>query len=418
MIISVVIPSFNNSDLLKKLLDQLREINEFKQLTIVVVDNGSSDGTSNMVRQKYPEVDLITLAENSGGSGGFITGVNHAMTLNVDYIWMLDDDVVIKNDTLSALLKAAVKLDQDGVKWGAIGSMMANLDNPLFVVETGAEVDWMRGRFRLYNHNERIKNIKPEIKRVEYCAAASLLSRPEIIRDVGFFENVFIHFDDVEWCLRMNKLGYGVYCNTASIFWHTTIKEDPSTWVRYYDTRNFLWLCRKCNRKWLYWGILRMVIKGLYFKLHRMPAIARLYKLGMIDAFTGKLRMRKNLEIEEIIDIDDILPELRSRDIIGVFRNCSNLNIFRKLHPNIMDNVKKVFFYERIRVPISCRKYLKLIKLWTLLKSSLYMFLHSKSLVVFDGNCYHGLMFPPLRNDTIYVFLRHRKAIRRMRGKE
>jgi len=400
MKICVVIPTFNNKKLLTGLLKQLRGIPEFDQLLITVVDNGSLDGTSDMVRAEFPENQLLTLAENSGGSGGFIAGVEHAMTLGVDYIWLLDDDVEIRGDSLSLLLDAAKKLDGNKIKWGAIGSMMANLDKPELVVETGAEVVWRRGCFKLYNNGLRVEDIKPEIKRVPYCAAASLLTRPEVVEKVGFFENIFIHFDDVEWCMRMEKAGYGIYCNTASVIWHMTVKGAPVTWVRYYDARNFLWLCRKYNKKWLYLSIFRMLLKAFYFKMHRMPVIAKLYMLGIKDAFSGRLRMRKELEVDEMIDVDDILPELHGRKIIGVFKNSSNREELQKTYPEIMDNVEKIYCYERGRA--------------VLLSSFWHMLFHPKHLVIFDGNCYHGMMLPPLLNDTFYVFPRHKKAIRRM----
>lgn len=404
MKICVVIPTFNNKKLLTGLLKQLRTIPEFDQLLITVVDNGSSDGTSDMVSAEFAENQLLSLPENSGGSGGFIAGVNHAMTLDVDYIWLLDDDVEIKSDSLGSLLAAAEKLDQDKLKWGAIGSMMANMDKPELVVETGAEVNWRCGSFNLYNNGLRVEDIEAEIKRVPYCAAASLLTRPEVIKEVGFFENIFIHFDDVEWCMRMDKSGYGIYCNTASVIWHATVKGAPVTWVRYYDTRNFLWLCRKYNRKWLCLSIVRMLIKSFYFKMHRMPAIARLYTLGIKDAFSGRLRMRKELKIDEMVDIDDIFPELSGRKIIGVFKDNSSLERLRKLHPGIIDQSKKIYIYEQGKIKIL------LLSLW-------YTLCHSKHLVIFDANCYHNMMFPPLFNDIFYVFIRHKKAVRRMRRK-
>jgi GT2 family glycosyltransferase len=418
MKICVVIPTFNNNELLRKLLAQLPAIAEFNQLITVVVDNGSSDGTSKMVKANFPAIQLLTLTSNSGGSGGFIAGVNHAMTLDVDYIWLLDDDVVIKDNTLTLLLNAAEKLDSDNISWGAIGSMMANLDKPQFVVETGAEVNWRNGGFKLYDNGAKIEDIKPKIKRVQYCAAASLLTRPKVIAQVGFFENVFIHFDDVEWCMRMDKAGFGIYCNTASVFWHATVKDAPVTWVRYYDARNFLWLCKKHNPKWFYWGIIRMIVKGLYFKLHRMPAITKLYKLGIKDAFSGKLRMRSELKTENMVDAETILPELQDRKIIGVFQNSTGLTAFRRLYPSIVNNIEKTYFYEQLRAPASCKKYFKFIKLWVLLQSFWAMLCHPKSLVIFDGACYHGIMLPPFLNDTFYLFFRHKKVIRRVRNEK
>ncbi len=414
--ICVVIPTFNNAHLIRVILDQVRNLPEFDLLSVVVVDNGSSDDTASVVGQSFPFVHLIRLPENRGGSGGFIAGVEHAMTLNPDYIWMLDDDAEVTGNTLTELLAAVHQLNCADTPWGAIGSMMANLNYPDKVTETGAWLDWKACRFRPYDFKKAIADVDQTVKAVEYCAAASLLTRPDVIRSVGFFENVFIHYDDVEWCLRLTEAGYPVYCAPASVIWHPSQKSEPVTWVRYYDVRNFIWLCLRHNRKWVPWSILRMWIKGSYFYFHRMRKIGRLHFLGIGDALSGRLRMRSDLDVEAFSDMSNVNRQLGDRTAIGVFYSTVQLKQLRESNPTLCEQLQPLFLYEPEHLTGSAAFTTKCRKMINLIRSFLYMLFHPRVPVVFDGECLHHLMFPPLFNESIYVFTRHAKAIMKKRA--
>jgi len=402
--ICTVIPSFNNAGLVSTLLEQLRRLPEFNRISVTVVDNGSSDGTSERIEKQFPFVELIRLSENRGGSGGFIAGVNHVMKKNPDYIWMLDDDAEINEQTLSELLKAVEDLDRSGTRWGAVGSMMANLNDPENVTETGAALDWRACRFRPCDSARPITRIKAEVKAVEYCAAASLLTRPAVVKQVGFFEDVFIHYDDVDWCLRLRKAGLPVYCATASIIWHPSRKNAPVTWVRYYDARNFIWLCRRHNRKWTLWAVAHMLIKSIYFYLHRMRDISRLYFQGVCDAFSGTLRMRSDLALAPQVSLDAVAPPAEKHQAAGVFLSRSQYNELIEMAPELAGLLNPLFFYEPEEREIHGEKVSRFRKLSGFLRSALFMLLHPGTPVVFDGECMHHIMFPALLNKTCYVF--------------
>jgi GT2 family glycosyltransferase len=414
--VCVVIPTFNNATLIHLLLNQLKGLPEFDQLCVVVVDNGSSDGTAYLIESKFSFVRLIRLPENRGGSGGFIAGVRHAMTLNPEYIWMLDDDAEVTEDTLAELISAAKQLDERSCSWGAIGSMMANLNQPEQVTETGAWLDWKGCRFRPHNSKKLIVDIPKALLPVEYCAAASLLTRPDVIRRIGFFEDVFIHFDDVDWCLRLAQAGLTVYCAPASVIWHPTRKSAPVTWVRYYDARNFIWLCLRHNRKWVIWGIFNLFKKGAYFYLHRMQGLGRLYFMGVRDALCGELRMRSELKVESFINTVDAELYFLTQPVTGVFYSRVQRDALYASNPELCDRLSPLFLYEPENLTGSASLKVKLFKMLTSIRSFLYMLFHSQNPVVFDGECLHHIMLPPLFNKVCYVFTGHAKAVFKDRG--
>lgn len=105
--IFMVVVTYNRKDLLVQCLSAA--LGQSKPLDgIVVVDNASTDGTREFLRSEgflsRDNVTLLSLEENSGGAGGFYTGLKYAMDNGADWVWMMDDDAVPNPDALEKLL--------------------------------------------------------------------------------------------------------------------------------------------------------------------------------------------------------------------------------------------------------------------------------------------------------------------------
>ena len=98
-----VVVTYNRRPLLEEcvqaLLDQTAAVDE-----IIVVDNASTDGTADLVRERFPQVRLEALEENLGGAGGFHHGIGLAHALGHDWLWVMDDDTIPTPTALEALL--------------------------------------------------------------------------------------------------------------------------------------------------------------------------------------------------------------------------------------------------------------------------------------------------------------------------
>lgn len=217
------------------------------QLDIYVVDNASTDGTQAYIEKSYPLfVKVLQTGSNLGGSGGFSHGLQIVSELEYDYLWLLDNDVRL--DPLA--LRPLVDTLQIYSEVGLVGSQIRKLDEPNTIQEVGSFINSAKAHLKTnfgdchITSTEEILGGKSYVS-VDACAAASLLVRREVVQQIGVFENYFLHFDDVEWCLRASQASWVVASNPASIVWHNSPNYKCRPWINYYDERNLCYCWQK-----------------------------------------------------------------------------------------------------------------------------------------------------------------------------
>ncbi len=303
--ILVIIVTWNKQSYVVDLLNSLKKIHYHQEyLDIVVVDNASTDGTVEYLKTHFPEILLVENEENLGGTGGFNTGLSYAFSQpesRYDYLWLLDNDVIVHPDTLSEL----VQVLEEERDVALAGSTMMQLTVPHRINEMGAFVDMDRGSLLLNRHLEDVKGLQgqsiADIQKnpvdlsrylkncqsrmdVEYVAAASLLVRAEVAKAAKVWDDFFIHFDDVEWCLRIAKLGYRIVVSAKSLIWHLPADHKVPTWILYYDNRNVLYMLEKhatnqsveITKKWI-------KKKSLYYYILGKSDLAALHLKALDD---------------------------------------------------------------------------------------------------------------------------------------
>ncbi len=323
--ILVIIVTWNKKHYLSDLLQSLAKLDyAHEQLDIVVVDNASTDGTVELLRQQFPHVQVLVNQENLGGCGGFNTGLAWAFSQPVEkysYYWLLDNDVVVNRHALGEL----VDLLEQHRDVAIAGSTMMQLTSPWRINEMGAFVDRGRGNLILNRHRKKVPGWRGrslptllseqvDLSRhlencrswmdVDYVAAASLLIRAAVARDAGLWDDYFIHFDDVEWCLRIAAMGHRIAVSARSLIWHLPAENKVPTWILYYDNRNVLYLLDKHSHPSAVRGTRKWILtKSLYYALLGKQDLASL----LIEA-VGDFDRRKTGKKE--IQLDDCYQEL------------------------------------------------------------------------------------------------------------
>ncbi len=237
-----VVVTWNRCELLAESLDALAT-QTHRPAAVVVVDNASSDGTAAMLagrRDVDADLDVVSLAENTGGAGGFAVGVEQALGHEPDLVWLLDDDTVPTEGAAAALVGA----------WRAYGDHTGRAPAVL-----ASKVVWTDGRDHPMNTPRR----KPGASRAERAAAdrvgavpvrsasfVSIMCDARVVRERGLpLADYFLWNDDFEYSTRLIRGQVGLYV-PASVVVHKTrtfgsTDADPGERF-YFEVRNKVWL--------------------------------------------------------------------------------------------------------------------------------------------------------------------------------
>ena len=207
---------------------------------VIAVDNASTDGTGDTVRAGFPAVRLATLAQNTGGAGGFAYGLALALADGADLVWLMDDDTVPEPGALRALLTARDR---------------APGDRPVLLA---SRVLWTDGRAHPMN-TPRAKPFAPGAEQRAAAAAGcvpirsasfvSILVDAALTRQRGLPQaDYFLWNDDFEFTTRLLRGQTGWLC-PASVVVHKTrtfgsTDADPGQRF-YYEVRNKVWTLRE-----------------------------------------------------------------------------------------------------------------------------------------------------------------------------
>ena len=178
--VGAVICNFNKKEDVLNCIQSVLE-SKYTDYDLYVVDNASSDGSAEAIREKYgSQVTVLVNAENLGGSGGFNTGLRKALEKGYEYLYCLDNDVLVDENAMGELV-AFLDTHPDS---GMAGSRVYHMENPGVIQQFGQIVDFKdyctEAKFLGKTDADGI----PDVEYSDAVAACSLMVRKSLI-DAG-----------------------------------------------------------------------------------------------------------------------------------------------------------------------------------------------------------------------------------------
>ena len=217
--ISAIIPSFNGKTHILRLVASLYKTS-YKNLEIIVVDNGSTDGTIEALKKQFPK----TITVNAGKKNIGLTGCrNLGMTLarkSSKYFLLMDADTVADKD----MIKRLVEFMDNHKNCGIATPMILYLTNKKWVNQAGSNVNLFTGRVKVgWGPIEKFQ----KAKQVQNSGTVLFIDRKVIDVIGGFDDQLFMCYEDVDFCLRAKRAGFEIwYCPTAISYHDQSIDED------------------------------------------------------------------------------------------------------------------------------------------------------------------------------------------------
>jgi GT2 family glycosyltransferase len=207
-LVCVVIPTYNGILHIVRTLDSVLK-SSYPSFKIIVIDDGSTDGTSNFIAEHYPDITVLKGDGNLWWAGAMNMGIRYSLSISAKYVFVLNNDVLIAEDTIEKLVATASYYPD-----ALIGSLIFNLNNKDQIWSAGGITKWpWPGEIQLSNmsFSPGENNLKTASR--EWFPGMGTLLPTQIISTVGLydFNNMPQYLADADYCLRALKKGYKAY---------------------------------------------------------------------------------------------------------------------------------------------------------------------------------------------------------------
>lgn len=320
---TVVIPNYNGMKYIRNCLDSLADLKSESEFHTIVVDNGSKDGSLEVIIEEYPEIELIALPENTGFCHAVNVGIKASIT---DYVLLLNNDTVVK----PGFIKYLEETMEETELVFSVNPMMLTMQDENLIDNAGIRycvLGWAfdRGKGKPASGFEEKREVFAS------CGGASLYRR-EVFEKIGLFdENHFAYLEDVDMGYRAKIFGYrNVYEPRAKVI-HA---GSATTGSKYNEFKTKL---SSANNAYLVWKnmpflqllinlpflILGFSVKALFFCRMKMGMLyVKGYLEGIRRCFSkeGKLHkipfclknLKNYLGIQLLLYIDTIRVFIKS----------------------------------------------------------------------------------------------------------
>ena len=306
---TIVVLTYNRINVLLELLEELSNIKQ-RNLEVIIVDNGSHDGTVDKVKEQFSEFSVVSLKENHGA-----VGRNKGMSAaNGKYIVTIDDDIL-------------------GLDEVALDNLKNLFDrNPLVGAICFKVTDYYTGKACNWCHPNKLEESSDRSFETTEITEGAVAFRKEMLRKTGLYtEELFISHEGADLAARILNKSYEIHYTPLVCVRHKYSREARDNWRRYYyDTRNDFWLVIR-NYQILYAinHLLRRLPKTFFYSVR--DGYAYYWVQAVKDAFSElpiMIRQRRPISLK-------------------VHRKMRYLNRNR---PGFIYYFKKRFFSKQVRI--------------------------------------------------------------------
>lgn len=246
MRIGSVVVTYNRLEKLKKCLASYDE-QIYQPQFLIVVNNCSTDGTYDFLEKwkedkstgAYKKI-IIHVPTNLGGSGGFVSGMKIALNLDIDWIWLADDDAYLNASCYKNMMDYYNNLSYEkALETVSLCSMVINKNGLSILHRRRLQKNWLSAKEIPLREEDYDEFGVP----IDFFSFVGTMIKKDVVSSIGFpREDYFILFDDTEYSLRVREKGEITCIPSATIF-HDSQENiiNRNSWKNYYMFRNKLY---------------------------------------------------------------------------------------------------------------------------------------------------------------------------------
>ena len=177
-----------------------------------------------------------------GYAGGNNIGIRKALEAKADYVLLLNNDTSVEPEFLAELLRAAKACPEAGI----FGAKVVYYDRPEVLWALGGNVQQPFGRIKMFGRDRAADCLPNEIQEFDHVPGAVMFVRAEVFREIGLLDSeFFLNWEDAEFCLRAQKVGWKVVGVPAARVLHKVSRATAGKLAMYFGQRNRLLFASK-----------------------------------------------------------------------------------------------------------------------------------------------------------------------------
>lgn len=299
-LVTAVLLNWNNYSDTKRCVESLSEL-DYDDLRILVVDNGSTDGSGERIESELPAADLVYTGENLGFSGGVNVGIERALDDGTEYVWIVNNDTLYPDhDVLETLVRTAERRQSVGL----VTPLLRKYPNTNEIYFERGYVDDRSYNAGHYNGRYSVLDLRfhtnvtdvhgdHSVVQNDYVPLCSALVGREVIEDVGLLPaDYFLYYEDADYCVRIAAAGYDLLTHLECEAYHRGEgSSDSYALPTYYCTRNRFLFARRhrsVDAGFLLMALWRMFATASYYLAHGNLDVVYAALLGTYHGWNGK----------------------------------------------------------------------------------------------------------------------------------
>lgn len=290
--VAAIVLNWNSYEDTRACVESLQKLNPGVR-RIIVVDNGSTDESGERIKDEFTDVEVLSTGENVGFAGGMTVGIDEAVDDDVEYLWLLNNDVIFPEE--STLLRLCSVLDKESDVAG-VSPLIREYPETDNIWFWRGFIDWGRGyaaheppeRFNAEETDDHVSN--------DYVTCCAFLVRTEVIEEHGGLPtDYFLYHEDVDLGAQLGDEGHRLLTVTDAVAHHrvsASSGDDTGPIPAYYLARNRILFARKFDDRighafyvWYALGVLNRL--KWYLMCREWKSIVALLH-GVVDGIRGR----------------------------------------------------------------------------------------------------------------------------------
>ena len=265
--VAIVIVNWNGKEVTLECLRSLRAV-PYANRTIIVVDNGSTDGSREAITGEFPGATVLAMASNLRFAGGNNAGMRHALEVGAEFVLLLNNDTVVAPDFLNCMVERM----QSDPAIGIVAPAIYYHDAPDRFWFAGGRISLWLGTAWHTGIREVDRGQYNAARAVDYASGCCILIRRSVVDRIGMLdESFYMYGEDADWSMKTRRAGYSIVFEPRAKVWHK-LSVSAGGHLSFYKMKNkflsnFRFFARYAS--WYHW----LVFPWLSILAHAVTAV-------------------------------------------------------------------------------------------------------------------------------------------------